>query len=131
MVPGGREERERIVLLLKVPTSSRGTTTFEGSIVEDTMEMLRDMDPGEETILDTRRFLREMDLKGGEESVSHAEGEEVGDQSDEMQDTSQEEWAPIRINSKYGVTDDVITLQGKEYCFYKIPHKVSFKMEGR
>lgn len=113
-----------VLLKCTCVTTRARVTTSESSVVEDVMEMLRDMELGEETLLDTRRFLREMTLKA-EEAVPLRESDGTDDQSDETQGTLQEEWAPIRISSVFGTTDDVITLRGKEYCFYKIPHKVS------
>lgn len=95
----------------------------ESSVVEDVMAMLRDMDLGEETLLDTKKFLHEMDLKV-ERAVSQGDSD-GGDKQEETGDTSQEEWVPVRISSAFGTTDDVVMLRGKEHCFYKIPHKVS------
>ena len=107
--------------LLHCPCS--GGTVSESSVVDDVMEMLRDMELGEETLLDTKKFLHEMDFRV-KRGVSRGDGN-GSDEEDGTENTVQEEWAPIRISSVLGTTDDVIVLRGKEYCFYKIPHKVS------
>ena len=37
-----------------------------------------------------------------------------------------ERWVPQRVQTDFGVTDDIITLNnGQNYYFFKLPHKVA------
>ena len=65
-----------------------------------------------------------------------AKGKEVGvdlvgasaiktEQYCEEEGAEEEEWKAKNIGTVFGVTDDLVTLgDGKEYYFFKLPHKV-------
>lgn len=64
-----------------------------------------------------------VDLVGASAIKTEQYCEEEG--AEEKERAEEEEWKAKNIGTVFGVTDDLVTLgDGKEYYFFKLPHKV-------
>ena len=69
-----------------------------------------------------------VDLVGASANKTEQYCEEEGAEekgAEEKEGAEEEEWKAKNIGTVFGVTDDLVTLgDGKEYYFFKLPHKV-------
>lgn len=69
-----------------------------------------------------------VDLVGASANKTEQYCEEEGAEekgAEEKEGVEEEEWKAKNIGTVFGVTDDLVTLgDGKEYYFFKLPHKV-------